>query len=340
MKIGHLDTNQRVLVIAEIGVNHDGSIDRACELVHRAKQTGADAVKLQIFNAERLVHPSSRFAAYQENRTDAADPRDMLKRYELSDDAFLRIADEVRSEGLLLIATPFSPEDVVRVVNIGCHAIKIASPDLVNRLLLGYATRTGLPVIVSTGAATSDEIRTTAEWLDAQDIDFALLHCVSSYPTPLDQAHLIWIEELARVAEVVGYSDHTDNVLTGALAVSSGARIIEKHLTYDRHAAGPDHAASLEPETFKEYIRLIRLAEQVRGRSGRKVLPCEEDVRSVSRQGLVARHDISLRPIEWDDLTTRRPGGGVSQTLLDRVIGHVPIRPIRAGQWIEADDVA
>ncbi|GIW74976.1 MAG: N-acetylneuraminate synthase [Phycisphaerae bacterium] len=340
MKIGHLDTDQRVLVIAEIGVNHDGSIERAFQLVHQARQIGADAVKLQIFNADRLVHPSSRFAAYQQNRTDAVDPREMLKRYELSDQALLRIADEVRSHGLLLIATPFSPEDVPRLVGIGCDAVKIASPDLVNRLLLRHACQTGLPLIVSTGAATWDEITTAVQWLTARPIDFALLHCVSSYPTPLEEAHLVWIEELARLVKVVGYSDHTDHVLTGALAVSSGARIIEKHLTYDRHAAGPDHAASLEPEAFREYIRLIRLAEQVRGRSGRRVLPCEQDVRSVSRQGLVAKRDISSRPIEWDDLTTRRPGQGVTQTLLDRVIGHVPVRPIQTGQWIEADDVA
>lgn len=340
MKIGNLDTHQRVLVIAEIGVNHDGSVDRACQLVHHAKQTGADAVKLQIFNADRLVHPNSRFAAYQQDRTDASDPRDMLKKYELSDDALARIADEARRLGLLMIATPFSPEDVPKVVNIGCDAVKIASPDLVNRLLLEHAIQTQLPLIVSTGAATQEEIQTTARWLDNRKVDFAMLHCVSSYPTPLEEAHLIWIEELVCLAKVVGYSDHTDHVLTGALAVSSGARIIEKHLTYDRSAVGPDHAASLEPDTFQEYVRLIRLAEQVRGRPGRKVLSCEEDVRSVSRQGLVARRDISSRPIEWGDLTTRRPGGGVSQTLLDRIIGHIPVRPIQAGQWIEADDVA
>lgn len=340
MKIGPIDTDQRVLVIAEIGVNHDGSADRAIELVRHAKDAGADAVKLQVFEAERLMNRSARFAEYQVGRTDAIDPVAMLKQYELSDDALSAIAQEARTVGVAMIATPFSPEDVPRVATIGAAAIKIASPDLVNMLLLQHACETGLPLIVSTGAATATETETSVAWLRSRTRDFALLHCISSYPTPADDANLVWIGDLTRFGVVAGYSDHTDQLLAGAFAVAAGARIVEKHLTYDTQATGPDHSASFEPREFGQYVAMIRLAERMRGTPGRRVLRCEEDVRSVSRQGLVAKRDIVGRAIALDDLTTQRPGSGVSQALLDAVLGRKPSRTIAAGQFIEADDVA
>jgi N,N'-diacetyllegionaminate synthase len=340
MKIGPIDTGQRVLVIAEIGVNHDGSVDRAAELVRHAKEAGADAVKLQVFAAERLMNRSARFADYQVGRTQADDPVAMLKLYELSDDALRTIAREADMAGIMMIATPFSPEDVQRVTSIGASAIKIASPDLVNMLLLQRTCEAGLPLIVSTGAATAAEIEASIQWLRTRTTDFALLHCISSYPTAADDANLVWIDELSRFGVTAGYSDHTDQLLAGAFAVAAGARIVEKHLTYDTSAAGPDHSASFEPREFGEYVAMIRLAERMRGTAGRRVLMCEEDVRAVSRQGLVAKRDIRGRAIVVDDLTTQRPGPGVSQTLLDSVIGQTPKHDIAAGQFIEADDVA
>lgn len=340
MRIGPIDTDQRVLVIAEIGVNHDGSVDRAIDLVRHAKSAGADAVKLQVFKAERLMNRAARFAEYQVGRTDAQDPVAMLRQYELSDESLAKIAGEASALGIAMIATPFSPEDVSRVVSVGAAAIKIASPDLVNMLLLQHACDAGLPLIVSTGAATAAEIETSVDWLRSRTNQFALLHCISSYPTPADDANLIWINDLSRFGVVAGYSDHTDQLLAGAFAVAAGARIVEKHLTYDTEAVGPDHSASFEPREFGEYVAMIRLAERMRGTPGRRVLKCEEDVRSVSRQGLVAKRGIVGRTIAIDDLTTQRPGPGVSQALLDAVVGRTPTRPIAAGQFIEADDVA
>jgi N,N'-diacetyllegionaminate synthase len=339
MRIGPIDTDQHVLVIAEIGVNHDGSVERAIELVRHAKFAGADAVKLQVFEAERLMNRAARFAEYQVGRTDAQDPVAMLKQYELSDHSLTTIARAAAAAGLAMIATPFSPEDVPRVKAIGASAIKIASPDLVNMLLLQHACNAGLPMIVSTGAATADEIAASIAWLGARTSSLALLHCISSYPTPADAANLIWIQELARRGVVAGYSDHTDQHLAGAFAVAAGARIVEKHLTYDTAAVGPDHSASFEPREFGEYVAMIRLAERMLGTPGRRVLKCEEDVRVVSRQGLVAKRDITGRPVTLDDLTTQRPGPGVSQELLDAVIGRTPAVPIKAGQFIEVSDV-
>src|SRR3954469_10208472 len=252
------------LVIAEIGVNHDGSLSRALRLVEHAAQAGADAVKLQVFRAASLMHSTSQFADYQQARCADADPATMLRRYELSHESMREIVAAVRELGMLPIATPFSPDDVDACESLDLAAIKIASPDLVNRVLLHRAARTGRPLLVSTGAATALEVTTTTAWLREWGASYALLHCVSSYPTPLGQSHLCWIGELSCLGVPVGYSDHTTETLAGALAVAAGACIVEKHITYDRSAAGPDHAASADPQQFAEYVRHVRLADAMR----------------------------------------------------------------------------
>jgi sialic acid synthase SpsE len=303
-----------VFVIAEIGVNHDGSIARALELVEHARSCGADAVKLQIFNARTLMHASTAFASYQAERCDEASAVEMLAGYELSAEELAVVVEAIREAGMVPIATPFSLEDMERVGRLELPAIKIASPDLVNRPLLKRAAELGKPLLVSTGASTIEEIERTAGWLDESGARFALLHCVSAYPTSDGDANLCWITELAeRFSVVVGYSDHTTEVLAGPLAVAAGARVIEKHLTYDRAATGPDHSASFDPAEFKRYVELIRKAELLCGVPGRRVLSVEEDVRKVSRQSLVLRRAVKTgERIAEADLTIQRPGTGIS----------------------------
>jgi len=326
-------------VIAEIGVNHDGSPQRAAELVRAARDAGADAVKFQVFIGHKLMHTSARFAEYQKDRVAAADPAAMLRQYELSDESFAALASEAKRCGLGMIATPFSPDDVPRVASFS-GAMKIASPDLINRLLLSKAVDAGLPLIISTGAATADEISSTAMWLDRKAANFALLHCVSSYPVELDEANLCWIGELATHARAVGYSDHTTEICAGALAVMAGADIIEKHLTYDTAAAGPDHSASFSPEQFAEYVRQIRLAERMRGTRGRRVLECEKDVRVVSRQSLVLLRDVrSGSVISANDLTTQRPGTGLSAEMSESIVGMRAARDLKAGEMLASADL-
>lgn len=340
MKIGprQIGRHAPVFVIAEIGVNHDGSVDRAIELIHAARDAGADAVKLQVFAADRLMHRSARFAAYQQSRVDAADPAEMLRKYELDDTALDAIAVVAEEAGITLLATPFSPEDVSRVARIS-GAIKIASPDLVNRVLLARAIATGLPLILSTGAASADEVGRSVEWLKSQKAVFALLHCVSSYPVEPADAQIDWIGWLAKFGVPVGYSDHTTDLITGALATAAGACVVEKHITYDTTAAGPDHSASFGPKQFVEYVRLIRLAEQMRGDGGpRRVLTCEADVRDVSRQSLVAVRDIAVgETIEPTMLTSQRPGTGISAERIAEVVGRHAARAVAAGEMLSAD---
>ena len=212
-----ISTAHRTLVIAEIGVNHDGSVERALELVAHAAEAGADAVKLQLFRAEALMHASSAFADYQKQRVEDDGPAAMLRRYELSVEAVWGVVQAIRSCGLIPLATPFSLSDVPRIAELDLPAIKIASPDLVNLPLLQRCASLRRPLLVSTGAATIDEVRRAAGWLVEWRCPFALLHCVSSYPVPTADANLCWLSELSSFGVPVGYSDHAPDVAAGRM---------------------------------------------------------------------------------------------------------------------------
>ncbi|CAN5535180.1 N-acetylneuraminate synthase [soil metagenome] len=334
-----LAADKPVFVVAEIGVNHDGSAGRALDLVRFAKRGGADAVKLQLFSADRLIHSSSTLATYQKQLVADTSVASMLKRYELSLADIQRIVVAIRSSNMVPLATPFSVEDVETINQLDLPAIKIASPDLVNRPLLAAAVKTKRPMLLSTGAATIEEIESAVRWLTESLAVFALLHCVSSYPTATTDANLCWIDELGRKFDVpIGYSDHTVEQMSGAFAVAAGAVIVEKHLTHDRSAVGPDHAASANPAEFEKYVAAIRSAQAMRGKPGKQVLECERDVRRVSRQSVVAVRDIVAgRQIKGEDLTIQRPGTGVPAGEFTNVVGRKSRRAITAGTLLQWD---
>jgi N-acetylneuraminate synthase/N,N'-diacetyllegionaminate synthase len=323
------------MVIAEIGVNHDGRLDRALKLVQMAHRCGADAVKLQIFKANQLVHSSAPLAEYQKSNGKASSSQ-LLKDLELSQSELEKVVSEIRKLGMIPLATPFSVEDVETVEELGLGVIKIASPDLVNWPLLRRAAGSDRPLLISTGAASMDEVLMAAGWLNRWESEFALLHCISSYPTPTDQANLCWIGELHEQCNVpVGYSDHTQETAAGAMAVAAGACIVEKHITYDCGAAGPDHSASADAEQFSQYVSMIRLADRMAGSGRKHVLDIEKDVRHVSRQSLVARRELQIgqRITEWD-LMVKRPGTGIPAAQLRRIVGKTVGKRIRAGELI------
>ncbi len=332
-------------VIAELGVNHDGSVPKALDLVRIAANCGADAVKVQLFRAASLLHPSCAMAEYQRERVRDGSPIDMLRKYELSAEELRKVVAAVRDQKMIPLATPFSPADLDHVERLRLPAIKIASPDVVNRPLLEAAAALNRPLLVSTGAASVDEVDRTARWLGEWNARFGVLHCVSSYPAPKDQAHLCWIGELlARYGVPVGYSDHTTEPLAGAMAAAAGAMIVEKHLTIDRDGRGPDHAASSDPAQFERYVRMIREADALRGAPGKRVLDCEQDVRSVSRQSLVLRRDLKEGEVlRAEDLTVQRPGTGLPAALIQSAVGRRAVRPLNAGlmlQWDMLSDAA
>ena len=265
MKIGNreIGLDHPPYVIAEIGVNHDGEVSRALELTDAAAEAGADAVKLQYFETDRLMSKAAKLAVYQKAAGET-DPIAMLRRLELTLDEMVLVVDRAHERGIHAIVTVFSTELVERAEALAWDAYKTASPDIVNKPLLDRLAHTGKPMIVSSGASTLDEVVRAVGWLESVRDRLAVLQCVSCYPAP--QMALGGIKAIANVIELpVGYSDH--NVFTsGAGAVSYGACMLEKHITYDCKAQGPDHKASLWEGMFAEYVRLAKTAK-AEGRS-------------------------------------------------------------------------
>ncbi|MEX2218481.1 MAG: N-acetylneuraminate synthase family protein [Phycisphaerales bacterium] len=343
-------------IIAEIGVNHDGSAERALELIDAAADAAADAVKLQLFQADLLLSDSAELAGYQQAAGEQS-PREMLRRLELPLEAMPALVERAHARGLHAVVTPFSVPLVGPALAAGFDAIKIASPDLINLPLLRAVERTGLPMIVSTGASYLNEVSRAAGWLREAAGRTAWLQCVSSYPARDEDASILAMEDLRTAVDgPVGYSDHTTGVDTGAVAAALGASVLEKHLTWSTQAPGPDHAASLEPDELRAYAALAReeglmrdwmagtmpTREDPRWGSGRKeVLPCEEDVRRLSRQSLVTTR--ALRPgdkLREEDIAIKRPGTGVEPWRLEEFLRKAVIRKVPANWLLSEDDVA
>ncbi len=318
-------SGQPAYVVAEAGVNHDGSLERALRLVEVAADAGADAVKFQVFRASELATASAGTADYQKG-SGGESQREMLARVELADRDFERLRAYCADRGIEFLATPFGLRDVDRLLRLGVRAIKTASTDLNNVPLLRRVAETGLPLIVSTGAATAEEIEAGVarlrQWGGGNRL--VLLHCVSGYPTPLEAANLRAMGTLRETFGVpCGFSDHTTSTQTGAWAVALGATVLEKHFTLDRNAAGPDHAMSLDPAGLREYVVAVRDLERALGSGHLGMTAIEADVRAVARKSVVAACDLTagtvLRP---EMLAMKRPAGGIEPAELDALIGR------------------
>jgi len=332
-----------VFVIAEAGVNHDGDEAKARRLIRAARTAGADAVKFQVFDPDLLVTSDAATAAYQKGATGHRRQREMLVRLALSRDAFRRLATRARAEGIVFLATPFDLDALGFVKSLGVPAMKIGSGDLTNDPLLERAAATGLPVLLSTGMATLEEIsHARRRLLRSGAQEPCLLHCVSLYPTPPECANLLGIRTLQKKFKgPVGFSDHTMSTAIPAFAVALGACVVEKHLTLDRRAQGPDHAASLEPEAFARMVGLVREAGAALGDGRRIPSGAERAVARVARRSLVLRREVPAGGvIRAADLIALRPAGGVPPTEVRRVVGRRACRRLAAGSvlrwdWIE-----
>jgi len=329
----------RVYLIAEIGVNHDGNADTAAQLIRAAADAGADAVKVQVFRADTLMSSAAGVADYQAAQGES-DPSAMLKRLELSDDEFAKLRSLASELQIDFLATPFSLPDVDRVGPLEVDAVKIASPDAVNTPLLDAAATLGKPMIISTGTCDLAELQHAAD--NARATRGALLHCVSAYPTPMDQAGLGGIAALRdRFGCHVGYSDHTTAAQTGAWAVLAGACVLEKHLTLDRQAAGPDHAASQDPAGLAAYVQQVRQATAALGPIDKRLGPAECEVRQLSRQSVCTTRAMSSgHRLTGQDLTIKRPGTGIAAAALEQSVGRVLARDVEADRPLMPDDLA
>lgn len=327
-------------IIAEIGVNHDGSLETARRLIRSAARAGADAVKFQAFHAEKLAAPDAPLAAYQRRAIGAVDQREMLRALELSGEQLAVCRQEARAQALAFGCTPFDLDSLAALVRLGVDFLKIGSGDADNLPLLEAARDSGLPTIVSTGMCDMGDVERILAVFARDRKRLALLHCVSAYPAPLSECNLRVLPALGKLVERVGFSDHTAGDAAATMAVALGATIVERHLTHDRGAAGPDHAASLEEAELREYVARLRRLPEALGDGRKRTMPCEQDVRQVARKSLVAAVDLPAGTcLEPHHLDARRPAGGLPPWALPELVGQVLARNLRAGERISIECV-
>jgi N-acetylneuraminate synthase len=329
------------LIIAEAGVNHNGDLRLAHQLIEAAAEAGADVVKFQSFVADEMVSRSARKADYQTATTNPAESQfQMLKALELSPDEQANLHKHCARRGVIFLSTPYDRSSVDVLCSLGVLGIKIASTDATNLPLLEYVGRKGKPVILSTGMCDLEEVReavATLRGAGAQQL--ALLHCTSQYPAPLDQVNLRAMRSLAdSFACPVGFSDHTPGIQASSWAVAAGACIIEKHFTVDCNLPGPDHRASLEPAQMAELVKAIRQVERSLGNGKKAPSPCELPNKPLIRKSLVARLPIPAgEVIKPEVLACKRPGYGLQPRLWKQVVGKRSARAIAADETLTDD---
>ena len=330
------------LIIAEAGVNHNGDMEMARELVRRAAEAGADLVKFQTFNAGKIISRKAAKAGYQIAATgDDETQYEMVKRLELSLDDHHMLKAECEKHGIGFFSTAFDPESLRLLLDLGLDRIKVPSGELTNLPLLRHFAATGLPVILSTGMATLEEIGGAIAVFEQAGVlrsGIAVLHCNTEYPTPYEDVNLRAMQQIAATYGLaVGYSDHTLGIEIPIAAVALGATVIEKHFTLDRTLEGPDHRASLEPDELAKMCAGIRNVESALSGDGtKKPSPSELPNRAIARKSIVASRDIARgETFDESNLGTKRPGTGISPMRWDEVIGQAAKRGFAEDEPIE-----
>lgn len=332
-------------VIAEAGVNHNGDLGMARELVDAAANAGADAVKFQTFDPVLVAAPDAEQAEYQvhgapERGRRTETQREMLARLVLSPEAHLELRDRATAHGLAFLSSPFDEESAKLLDSMGIGAFKIASGEVTNHPLLAGVAAFGKPMLISTGMSTMDEVADALECVRrAGGSELALLHCVTSYPTPTEDCNLRAMNTM-RVAFglPVGWSDHTEGVTVALAAVAAGAEILEKHFTLSRGLPGPDHAASLEPQELQGLVTQVREVERAMGSGQKEMQPSEAAVRVLVRRSLHARRNLEEGELVGPaDLIALRPATGIPPNRLAEVVGRRVVRAVRAGSPINED---
>jgi N,N'-diacetyllegionaminate synthase len=332
---------QQTIVIAEAGVNHNGDIQLAKQLIDAAAAAGADFVKFQTFNANRLATRSAKKADYQTKATDNAESQhEMLRRLELTEAMHHELIAHCATRNIGFFSTGFDIESVDLLVSLGQDHFKIPSGEITNLPYLCHIGQLGKAVILSTGMATLGEIEAAIDVLEQAGTprsQLTVLHCTTEYPTPMSEVNLRAMQSIqAAFGVAVGYSDHTQGVEVAIAAVAMGATVIEKHFTLDRTLPGPDHQASLEPAELSAMVAAIRNIEAALGDGIKRLTPSEARNKPVARKSLVANRAIKAGEVfTAENLTAKRPGTGISPMRWDEVIGRVAGRDYSADELIE-----
>ncbi len=332
------------LVIAEAGVNHNGSLESALKLVDVAAEADADAVKFQTFKADRLATTAAPKAAYQQ-RTTAPDESqlEMLRRLEFSESDHRALVERCDERRLLFMSTPFDEESADLLADLDLAVFKIPSGEITNLPLLAHVARLGRPMIVSTGMSNLGEVEAALDAIEAENNrQVVLLHCVSNYPADPADVNLRAMETLRAAFDVpVGYSDHTLGIEVSLAAVALGASVVEKHFTLDRSLPGPDHASSLEPAELADLVRGIRTVEQALGNRRKRAVASEQDTIRAARKSLVAARDIPAGSrLTEEMIAMRRPGTGLAPSMLSHLVGRTVREDVSAGTLFDLEKVA
>ncbi len=330
----------KVIIIAEAGVNHNGDIDVARRMITEARKAGADYVKFQTAVPELVISSIAPKAEYQKETTGAEESQlDMCRKIHLPLSAYNELAEQCRREGIGFMSTPFDLVSIDTLAPLGMDYWKIPSGEITNLPYLRKIASKRGRVILSTGMSRLDEVETAVGVLEQGGIsrdNIILLHCTTQYPTPMEAVNLRAMDTLATLGcAAVGYSDHTRGIEVPVAAVARGARVIEKHFTLDKTMEGPDHKASLEPDELAAMVSAIRNIEQALGSPDKRVAEAEAPNIEVARKSIVAARDIKAGELLTEEnLSVKRPGNGLSPMLWDNVIGTRAISDFRADELI------
>ncbi|HEY8890131.1 MAG TPA: N-acetylneuraminate synthase [Clostridium sp.] len=339
-KIGNkvIGDGNPTFIIAEAGVNHNGDINIAKQLVDKAIFAGADAIKFQTFKTEKLVTGYANMADYQKNNIGKVDSQfNMLKKLELTYENFIELQKYCIHKGIMFLSTPFDFESADFLASIGMEAFKISSGDLTNIPFLQYIARFNKPMILSSGMATLSEIEDAINTIYLLgNSEVAVLHCTSNYPAKLQNVNLKAMNTIKNAFQIVsGYSDHTQGITISIAAAAMGSNIIEKHFTIDKNMEGPDHKASLNPLELKEMVEAIRDIEIALGTGIKRYNTSEVDTMKAARKSVVASRNIKMGEIiNLTDLDYKRPGTGLSPKLYIDIIGKTTNRDIKIDEQI------
>lgn len=332
-----------VFIIAEAGVNHNGDIETAKEMIYRAKEAGCDCVKFQTFFADDLVTKEAPQAQYQAlNLGKRESQYDMLKCLELGEEAFRVLKDLCKNNGIEFMSTPFDPKSVDILERIGVERYKMSSGDITNKPLLEYVAAKNKPVIISTGMSTLQEVKDAVKWIEeVGNTGISILHCTSNYPAPYSEVNMNAMKTMMKsFSYPIGYSDHTKGYEIPIMAVAMGACIIEKHFTLDKSMPGPDHKASLDYSELKEMVSKIRHVEDAFGDGEKRPEKSEMSTREVARKSIVAACSMKAGEIiRKENLAVKRPGNGLAPSEIQNVIGKRLARDIERDEMVKWTDI-
>ena len=327
-------------IIAEIGVNHNGSPELAREMVDMCIEAGVDAVKFQTYKAEEVMTDETPLADYMTEGSQAESFLDLARKLELSNSQTADLKAYTESKGGEFLSSPFDVPSTYFLAELGLTKLKIPSGETVNPFLLKAAAETGLELIISTGMCTMEEIHRSIEFLNQNNSGpISVLHCLTQYPAEYQYINLNAIQAMKKEFGLpIGFSDHTPGIHASVAAVALGAEIIEKHVTLDKSLPGPDQAASLEPDELKDLVRCIRDIESAMGDGQKRPMGPEIEIADIARKSLVFTNDLPADKIlELKDLTAKRPGTGIAAFDFNYYVGKTLTNNVRKDQILTND---